>query len=415
MQTRRFTTTIRILCLTTALACAAVLAVASSKANATAQDDSGASGIFFIRSRDIWLSNVNGSDEKRVTHVATQYGGIDTYVWIPKSQTLVYSVNPDANSKGFVVATINAMHWPEQKSKVIFRASLPEGCTPLAAQAPDADYPCADYRFPFDASPDGKIVFNLDFLTDKAAVKRYGLKGILPPICNQTRCKNVGVTSVIYDPASDSFETTKAIPENVSLTFLPDGSAAAWSIDGNIYTYTFSSKTLTQWTHYPSNAAEYDRGIDVYPTAYEFIGWSPDASKVFFTCGIGPAYRKKSEAACEASLTSADVKKLSTDDWPSFSGPGNHEHMFAMSPDRTYFFYAAYTAVQKIDTATGEASKAAFEWIGTSPSPSGQVFLYVGDDLKGPNGRTASVFAKSSDGSDARLLIRDGTDPHWQY
>src|SRR5208283_4591947 len=188
-------------------------------------------------------------------------------------------------------------------------------------------------------------IFGEDFLGDPAESTREGVP-------------KEGVSRVIFHPDTRLYESTTKLPANAPMSFLPDGSVAAWAEDGNIYTYSFETKTRTQWTHYPSRLGDYNQhhgNTTNLPTAFDFIGWSPDASRIFFTCGTS-GYGHNMLNACEASLANSGIKKLSDD-----IEEVNPTAAFAMSPDRRYFYFQLEgRIVEKIDTATGESVQIVF-------------------------------------------------------
>lgn len=66
--------------LVVALACAGLRASNQSNSaqmNATSAPLADATGIFFLRKGDIWSANVDGSEQKQITHS----GQIDEYFW----------------------------------------------------------------------------------------------------------------------------------------------------------------------------------------------------------------------------------------------------------------------------------------------------------------------------------------------
>lgn len=272
-------------------------------------EDSGASGIFFLRSRDVWLANADGSDPRQITHS----GRVEQFFWVAKTQTLVYDNSPASAKKDLLVETIEALNLATQKVEILHKATLGAKC--------EAEL-CPDFFFALDVSPDGKIIFGQDFLGDAAESKREGVPK------EEKR--------VVYDPATHKYEASNELPASASMQFLPDGSVAGWAEDGNVYTHSFATKTRTQWTRYPSQSEEYKKNpghIGEIPTALDFIGWSPDASRVFFSCGTKGPIRGVVNA-CETRLANPEVKKLSTDVTEI-----NPSTATAMSPDRRFFVF----------------------------------------------------------------------------
>lgn len=356
----------------------------------TPLDDSGASGIFFLRKRDIWLTNLDGSDQKQLTHS----GAIDHYFWVPKSQLLVYEDSradgpqPPKSRKFIFVETINTLNLATQKVEIIHKSTIHGECQE------GEDGICPDFFFALDVSPDGKIIFGGDFLGDPVESKREGVPK--------------GASRVIFHPDTRLFEPTTKLPTQDPMSFLPDGSVAGWAEDDNIFTYSFETKTRTQWTHYPSRLDDYNQhhgNTTNLPTAFHFIGWSPDASRIFFTCGTS-GYSQNVLNACETSLANVEIKKLLTD-----RTEVNPTAAFAMSADRRYFYFQSESRIEKIDTATGESVPIAFPAVvGVPvPSPSGKIMLftsYVGRD---------SLWLMNADGSNKRSILTDAQNFQWRF
>lgn len=343
--------------------------------------DSGASGIFFLRKKDIWFTNIDGSDQKQITHS----GAIEHYFWVPKSQTLVYDDSPPTAKGDTLIETINTLDLATQKVEVIHKSTINAKCQ---------DDLCPDFFFALDVSPDGKIIFGEDFLGDPAESKREGVAK------EESR--------VVYYPDTHKYEASNDLPGSAPIRFLPDGSVAAWADDGNVYTYSFVTKTRTQWTHYPSRLEDYKQhngNVSDLPTAFDFIGWSPDASRIFFTCGTS-AYGHNVVAACETSLANPEIKKLSPDTKLVNPWVG-----FAMSTDRKYFYFRLPDWMpSKIDTTTGEYVQVALNTIGLPvPSPSGKIVLYV------PMPPSYALWLMKPDGSDRRRVLADADDVQWRY
>jgi hypothetical protein len=355
-------------------------------------DDAGASGIFFLRKGDIWVTNLDGSDQKQLTHS----GRIEEYFWVPKSQTLVYHDSLLSRKQDVVFETINTLDMATQKVETIHKATIEVRCT---------EDLCADYFFSMDVSADGKIIFGEDFLGDAAESKREGVP-------------KEGISRVIFHPDTRQYESTTEIPGSARISFLPNGSVAGWADDGNIYTYSFETKTRTQWTHYPSVLEDYKKHLQAggavdLPTAFDFIGWSPGASRVFFTCGTARTVHNVVNA-CETSLENAEVKKLSTD-----MTEVNPRAAFAMAPDGSFFYFQLFYSqfdgrtVEKIDTSTGENVSVKFNFNSNSPevpmfSPSGKVLLF----RPYPD---FSPWLTNADGSNPHRILTDAQDFQWRY
>jgi len=369
-------------------------------------DESGASGIFFLRKKDIWLANLDGSDQKQITHS----GAIEHYFWVPKSQSLVYEDSPPSedipqsqkqsqkksqkmsHSKFIFLETINTLNLATKKVEIIHKSTINGECQD------GGDGICSDFFFSLDVSPDGKIIFGDDFLGDSVESEREGVP-------------KEGEYRVIFRPDTRLYEPTTKLPVDSQMSFLPDGSVAGWAEDGNIFTYSFETKTRTQWTHYPTRLEASDQhhgNTTTFPTAFNFIGWSPDALRVFFTCGTSDTsnWGHNVVNACETGLGDAEIKKLSTD-----VTEVNPTTAFAMSPDRRYLYFGLQGGIlEKIDTATGESVRTVFNSLAVPmPSPSGKIMLFV------PDSDRDSVWLMNADGSNKRPILTDAQDFQWRF
>jgi hypothetical protein len=347
----------------------------------TPLNDSGASGIFFLREKDVWLTNLDGSEQKQITHS----GAIERYFWIPKVQLLVYEDELPSKNENTFAEAIHTLDLTTQQTDIIHKSTIKQACNGQV---------CEDFSFSLDVSPDGKIIFGQDFLGDPVESKREGVP-------------EKGISRVIYDTDTKRYEATIELPGNTPMPFLPDGSAAGWADDGNIYTYSFATKARTQWTHYPSRLEDYKQhyGPTNLPTAFDFIGWSPDDSRVFFACGTATTGHNIVNV-CEASLGSRDIEKLSAD-----MDVVNPTTSSAMASDRSYFYFVLEGPIaEKINTLTGEDVQVVFNSIGAPvPSPSGKVLLFLSDPDR------FSLWLMNADTSNRRRIVTDAQNFQWRF
>ncbi len=151
------------------------------------------------------------------------------------------------------------------------------------------------------------------------------------------------------------------------------------------------------------------------PAAFQFIGWSQDASKVFFTCGTN-GYHESQLGVCQTALENRDIKKLSpiiTEVNP-FAGT-------AMSPDHQFIYFQLEGRLpEKINVATGEDIQILIVSIlehsqsrpsmvaSPQPSPSGKTVLFAFPEDN-------SIWLMNDDGTSNHKIVSNASSPEWKY
>jgi hypothetical protein len=206
------------------------------------------------------------------------------------------------------------------------------------------------------------------------------------------------------------FEAPRQADSSLStISFSPDARSVAWVYDGNLYSYSFDGQTRTQWTHFPSRFEQEEKRVtrgSELSAAFGFIGWSHDESKVFFSCERS-GRQSANLAICESSLANPEVKNLSSE-FDSLTGIAG----YGVSPDKRYI-YSKLDDVrcEKIDLETGEVTQMRLDSPGVRgrpyPSPSGKTLLFESnlDD---------ALWLMNADGSGTRRIVADGKDPQWR-
>jgi hypothetical protein len=274
-------------------------AVVASSTTSEANQSSPNQGILFLRNGDVWLANVDGSNQRQLTH----NGFVSGYAYAPLAETIAYySVNVSSTSALIQVQSLN-INVGVQKTVYELRGGAyvgPEGYT---------DYD----SYMLSISPDGRyIAFGGELFTGPSIA-----------VLSQTPIVPTGTLAMLYDANSNNYISLMppafgsdesfddefvggggVFPYNWPLSFSPDSSmllvggtdlAATATVDlyslaqntTTILGVSISSSSLDEMNDYIGLGWQWASGEDTLDYQFSAEGSGTPITVNFNNVGIG--------------------------------------------------------------------------------------------------------------------------------